>query len=371
MPIHSTLQSHRHPEVFPKKAPIVYALSYGVTIVDKVEKQNPMLGYLESLDLQIEEALQLSDSFDGGVFKKAPKKVLFCGMGGSSIGGDIWRVLFEERSKISFTVLRSGHAFPQWADDNTLVVLSSHSGNTQEVLDVAFQAAERKCQVLVISSGGLLMDWASKNSKPKIKIPAGMPPRTALGFLFFSLKKAMEKVGGFKISPKEMQDVMAIVKTVNRLEAKNTAKAIHQRAVFISGWSGFLEPAVTRWKTQLAENSKTLASVSWMPEMFHNDIEGWKHPIKHLSKRTMVFLLDDRQPSWMIAKQRYAAEWVRSKGAKIHEVRAKGKYSLSRLFSLILAGDWVSYELAQLCQEDPMPIPVLDAVKAISKRGAK
>lgn len=369
--MHSTLQSHRHPEVFPKKAPTVYALSYGVTIVEKGMNEDPMLGYLESLDLQIEEALQISDSFDSKCFKRSIEKVLFCGMGGSSIGGDIWRVLFEERSQIPFSVLRSGHSFPQWADSNTLVVLSSHSGNTQEVLDIAFQAAERKCQVLVVSSGGLLMDWALGSSKPKIKIPAGMPPRTALGYLFFSLKKVMEKAGGFKISSLELDNVMAVVKSVNHEATKNTARLIYDRAVFISGWSGFLEPAVTRWKTQLAENSKTLASISWMPEMFHNDIEGWKHPAKHLRERAMVFLLDDQQPSWMLAKQKYVSAWIRSKGAKVHEVQAKGKYPLSRLFSLILAGDWTSYELAQLCQENPLPIPVLDAVKAISKRGDK
>lgn len=116
--------------------------------------------YLKDLANQIKKAKSIASGVKlPDTFVKRPDKVLFCGMGGSAISGDILGTIAQSRSQIHWTVNRTAR-LPQWVDFKTIVILSSYSGNTHEVEFIFKQAVARKAHFLLVASGG---GWRKKH----------------------------------------------------------------------------------------------------------------------------------------------------------------------------------------------------------------
>jgi glucose/mannose-6-phosphate isomerase len=131
---------------------------------------------------------------------------------------------------------------------------------------------------------------------------------------------------------------------------------------------GHMDAVVTRWRGQLAENAKTIASTNLFPEMTHNEIVGWEHPEKVL-KNLAVIMLRDRGDNMRIAKRMdIVKKVVGACGVKVIEVNSRGNGLLARIFSLIYIGDYVSFYLAILNKCDPTPV---DRIAYLKKEMAK
>ena len=321
--------------------------------------------WLNSLSGQISEALLTGRKFVRHHPFVSVRKVLFYGMGGSAIGGDVLRAVMTERSSVLFSVYRQGR-WSRWVDEDTLVVFSSYSGDTWEMIDVLHKAVRSKARLLVVTSGGRLAEIAQAAGVPCLKIPSGMPPRCALGYLTFSLLPVMEKVGGFKIPAGELKELLSTLKKAPKAFAKRLAAKLQNRILHLYTVSGFMEPAAARWRAEIAENAKMLASHHLLPEMFHNEIEGWQYPKWALKRSAAIFLTDKDDSPVLRRKIQAAMQVIRKAGALAVEVPSKGKSRLARLFSLISAGDWTSYELALKNGADPVAIPAISAIKKVS-----
>ena len=206
---------------------------------------------------------------------------------------------------------------------------------------------------------------ARQKKIPILKIPAGMPPRCAIGYLAFSLLPVLKKTARLNVSAQEIQEAAQKIRAVSRTDARRLAHRIHGRAVHLYAVSGATEPVALRWRAQLAENAKTLASHHALPEMFHNEIEGWNFPRSLVRQSAAIFFTDRGEPAWLKKKRRFAEQLVRRFGAIVLEVSSRGRTRLGRIFSLIALGDWVSYELALQNGVDPVAVPSLEAVKKI------
>ncbi len=329
-----------------------------------------MESLLQSLPGQIESALVLGREFAAKNKFRNIRKVLFYGMGGSAIGGDILKSIMSDRSRVLFSVSRQDR-WSRRIDHETLVIFSSYSGNTAEILDVFNQAVRSRARLLGVSSGGLLCDLAAKHRVPFLKIPGGMPPRCALGFLAFALLPALEKLGEFRIPDKEIQEVLKTVRHVPHAKVRRLAKQLAGRLIHIYSSSGFMQPAAVRWRAEIAENAKMLASHHLLPEMFHNEIEGWMHPRWAIQKSAAVFLTDRDDAAELTVKIAAASHYIRKQGGTALNVASQGNSLLARLFSLILFGDWLSYELALLNKVDPVTIHAISAIKQAGERNAK
>jgi len=115
-------------------------------------------------------------------------------MGGSAIGGDLVKSLLEPAAKTPIAVNRD-YGLPAWVDENTLVVASSYSGNTEETLTAAAEAQRRGAKIVALTTGGQLAQQAEANGWPLIRIPAGLSPRAAIGYSFVPLYVLMERLG--------------------------------------------------------------------------------------------------------------------------------------------------------------------------------
>lgn len=315
------------------------------------------------LDRQIKEGLEI-----GGRFvppkPKGIRKILFCGMGGSAIAGDVLGVMVNRHSTLPFHVSRSSEP-PSWLDRNTFVILSSYSGNTRETLGVAERVFAKRIPAVVISTGGALAKKALRAGVPWLRIPGGMMPRCAMGIASFSLLPVLKRWGWVSYTEKDVREVLKMVRNVPRAKARRLAKRLAGKSVHFYGTSGLLAPVLTRWRGQFAENAKMLASHHFIPEMLHNEIEGWTFPRDMIRKSVAVFFRDRDDPAWLTPKIKAARQLIRKRGAAVFEVRSRGKSVLARLFSSMVLGDWVSYELALLNRVDPFAIPAIEAVKKI------
>ena len=321
-----------------------------------------MEAWLSSLPVQAAEALALGNSFSARNRFSRIRKVLFFGMGGSAIGGDILRAIMDDRSNALFNVCRESR-WPRWMDAETLVIFSSYSGNTGEILEAFKQSVKSKAQRLVLTSGGRLQALARKNKVPCLQIPGGMPPRCALGFMTFSLLPVLEKLGHFKIPSAEIREVLSILRKVPRSEIKRLAKQLSGQSICLYSAAGFMQAAAVRWRAEIAENAKMLDSHHALPEMFHNEIEGWAHPVRAVRRSTAVFLTDHEDPADLKDKIKAASKIIQSRGGRVVNLASRGKTRLARLFSLIVFGDWLSYELALLNRVDPISIDAIAALK--------
>ncbi len=326
-----------------------------------------MKHYLLELDQQIEEGLALGRALKIPKSYAKIKQVLFYGMGGSAISGNVLQVLVAQRSRDFFAVEHGG-SWPHWAGPETLAVFSSYSGNTGEVLEkITPQVLKSKISILTVTSGGRLSEIAKENNLPCLRIPSGMPPRCAIGYLTFSVLPVLEKLGRFRVPDAEIKETLNIIRDYPQIEARKLAKKLKGKSTHFYGISGLMEPVLVRWRAQFAENAKTLASHHFLPEIFHNEIEGWCFPKDIIRKSAAVFLTDSSDPAFIRSKRAVVEALMRRRGAEVLEVQSKGKSVLARIFSLIALGDWVSYELALLNGVDPLDISAIEAIKKLDK----
>ncbi len=324
-----------------------------------------MEAFIAHLPEQIRDAIGIGARFPVPPDYRGFTDVLFCGMGGSAIPGDILRVLFKHYSPIPLAVHRWAEYLPSWVGRDTLVICSSYSGNTTEIIEAFEKAVRQKAKVLLVSSGGRLEAMAKKKGIGVIKIPSGMSPRCAIGYLTFSLFPVLKKIGCLSIPEKGIQECVDVLRKVSRTQARSISRKLHSKFVFLYSASGLMEPVATRWRSQLAENAKTLASHHRMPEMFHNEIQGWNEPRGVIKNSVAVFFRDIQEDPKFLRRKGFAKKVIRAEGADVLDLAAQGKEPLARIFSLIALGDWVSYELARLYNVDPGAIPTLEAIKKV------
>lgn len=325
-----------------------------------------MLDYLESLPRQVRDAFLIGTCVPVPKnFQSKINKVIYCGMGGSGIGGDLLKVFFDLTSDKPWTVLRD-YRLPAWVDKSTLVILSSYSGNTLEIKSVFQEAVRRGVPVMAQTSGGWLADACRKKGYIQMELPSGFPPRCAIGYLTFSLLAFFVNAGWIQISLQDWDEAFSVVEKFPRKQAKVLARKLYGKNIRFYG-GGFLEPVALRWKTQFAENAKTLTGYGAIPEIFHHEVEGWHDPSVMIRRSMGVFFTDPSEPKWLVKKRSVAINWMKKSGASAMLLPALGKGLLAKIFSLIMLGDWTSYELALLNRENPLSIKVIERIKATEK----
>jgi glucose/mannose-6-phosphate isomerase len=297
------------------------------------------------------------------------RHVVLAAMGGSAASGDLLVACAAERLPVP-VVVRREYGLPMFVGEGSLVVASSYSGGTEEVLSLVEMGLERKATIAVITSGGALGELAERRALPLVTLPKGFMPRHALGYLFFPLLRILESVNLTPVSLEEREealtllDVMARELGPDRSEANNEAKRL---AIAFAGrvpvvYGGELTAtAAFRWNTEVEENAKLLAFHGALPEMAHNEIEAWGAAEARFFYA--VFLRDRGERPAMARRFAVTRDLIAEGPAGVTEVWSRGEGPLARLLSLIYVGDWVSYYLALLRGVDPWPVPVLETVK--------
>ena len=298
-----------------------------------------------------------------------PALVILAGMGGSAAGAELIAGCAAERLDVPIVVHR-GYGLPPTAGKHALVVASSYSGDTVEVLSAVEAAGERAVPVVVLTAGGRLEELATRRGLPRVKLPAGLMPRMALGYLFFPALRILGDVGLAVATNAEIAEALEVLtalaqelapmRPVARNEAKRLALAVGARMPAIYGGPATGGVAY-RWKTDVEENAKRFAIAGAIPEMNHNEVEAWRAPAA--AAMHAVFLRDHDESSEIARRFAVLRELIAAAAGEVSECWARGAGRPARLLGLAYLGAWTSYYLAVGLGIDPWPVPVLDEMK--------
>jgi len=327
-----------------------------------------MLGEIDNLPDQLGYAYQLGMKHDLPGWKDLQQAVV-AGMGGSAIGADLLAVYCASLSPIPVTVHRD-YGLPLFARGaDTLVICSSHSGNTEETLD-AFEAARKAdCRIIVVSTGGELAKRAKEDNIPVWTFDHAGQPRAAVGFSFGLLLAMFQRLGFIPDQKDSLEEALASMKRSQqhlrsdipavKNPAKRYAGQLMGRWVTIMG-SGLLTAVARRWKTQINEIAKAGANFEFLPEADHNTLAGAMNPEEVLNPHTMTLFL--RAPSDHL-RNRLRSDLTRKafmlEGMNTDYIDARGNTPLAHMWTLILFGDYMAYYLAMGYGVDPTPIKAL------------
>jgi glucose/mannose-6-phosphate isomerase len=291
---------------------------------------------------------------------RRPSAVVFAGMGGSAIAGELLRGLIADTCPVPITRVRS-FGIPKWAGPGTLVVCVSYSGDTAETLACARQAQSQGAAVLAVTAGGMLARHAEEFEQPLARVPAVITekPRAALGLLFGATASAFAEAG---LAPAGLADQAAAGAAAADVdEARDLGRRLAETVPLMYGF-GPLAIVAYRWKTQLNENAKMQAFSHAFPEFAHNEIVGWAG--SGGAPFAAVLLREAEQSPPRRALMDSARDLIAGDAALVEEVSAVGGTAAEQAFSLVSSGDWVSYHAALARGVDPIPIERIEALKS-------
>jgi len=313
---------------------------------------------------QLEDALWRVES--AGIARiDSPGGVVVCGMGGSAIGADLARDAIGDRARRPLFTSRE-YSPPSWVGEETLVLCSSYSGDTEETLEAYAAAGSMGAQRVVMTTGGELADAARADGVPVIGVPAGMQPRAAVVYMTIGAMECAALCGAAPGLHSEIDTATALLERLveewgpgspDDSLAKDVARRLAGTIPVIHGAAGTTAPA-RRWSTQIQENARGAAFWPELPEANHNQICGWERG-RAEAPFSGVFLCDPDQHPRVKRHMDLAAEEIERAGATAITVNTRGESRLERVLSAVLLGDLVSVYMAALAGVDPSEIPAL------------
>ncbi len=305
---------------------------------------------ISAFPTQLTEAISIASQYQ---FKPATEihNVIICGMGGSGIGGKLVADLCATEIKVPITT-HAGYALPKFANQHTLVLIVSYSGNTEETVSAFQEAQKRGSTIVSITSGGKI----AQLDPTAIQIPAGLPPRQALAYLFVPQLMALHQMGLILDKTKDLKDTIRQIEK-NQTAIQGRAKEIAKKAknkIPIVLASTPLTSVGYRWTTQFNENAKVLCHYHVVPEHNHNEISSIPN-----TKNGFFILLHQKHEIPHITKRYEFLKQTIGKKTRYHEEILSGKTNLEDMLTAICLGDWSSYYASILYKRDPTKIPLV------------
>jgi glucose/mannose-6-phosphate isomerase len=343
-------------------------------LMHQLDPQN-MLGEIDNLPAQLEKAWEL------GQTEPLPEmtdihQVIISGMGGSAIGADLLAAYIAPSCPVPVIVHRD-YDLPAWAHGpETLVVASSHSGNTEETLESFNAALHNKCQLMAIATGGKLAERAAHANIPLWSFEHKGQPRAAAGFSFGLLLAVFTRLGlipdpgqelaGAVAAMKKQQETLHADIPVTDNPAKRMAGQLVGRWVNVFG-SGCLAPVARRWKGQINEIAKAGAGFEALPEADHNALAGLDNPADFLYHTMTLFLNAPSDHPRNHRRSELTRHRFMVEGLNTDVFEAKGKSPLAHIWTTLHFGDYTAYYLAMAYGTNPTPVDVLENFKAAMK----
>jgi glucose/mannose-6-phosphate isomerase len=313
---------------------------------------------------QLKEALEIASKKEFQRSNEEVAQVLISGMGGSGIGGTLVSEWVDKECRVPVTLNKDYH-LPAWVGRTTLLIVSSYSGNTEESLSALEEGVLRDAHIVCISSGGELERIAREKGLDHIKVPAGYPPRAAMGYSIVQILRILSAhellVPHFDIE-REIQasaKLLELDRQVIKDKARELAEELHGKRPVIYAGSG-QEGVAVRWRQQFNENAKTLCWHHVLPEMNHNELVGWEGSSKDIA---VLLLRNEDDPSRVQKRMELCRELLEERTALWRELVSRGETRIQKALYHIHLGDQLSYQLALKNEVDPMEVDIIEELK--------
>lgn len=307
------------------------------------------------------------------------QQVLVSGMGGSAIGADLLSAYAAPLCPVPLTIQRD-YDLPAWAaGPHTLVIASSHSGNTEETLSGYQAALAGGCRTLAVTTGGELARRAQAAGEPLWIFEHKGQPRAAVGWSFTLLLAALTRLGLLRDPSAELTDAVQAMRRqqqtlgaqipVTSNPAKRMAGQLLERWVNVFA-AGLLAPVARRWKGQISEIAKAWAQFEFLPEANHNTLAGVVNPEDQLARSMTLFLRCASEHPRNRLRSDLTRQAFLLEGMNTDFIDAQGDTRLAQLWTCLHLGDYTAFYLAMAYGVDPTPVAAIENFKQALKQAS-
>ena len=317
---------------------------------------------IEDFPANLLEALSIAEKQSFNRPEVEIKNIVICGMGGSGIGGKIVSQWLEKDLTVPVNFCQDYH-LPSYVNENSLVIASSYSGNTEETLISLDTAIQKNAHIIAVTSGGSLEALCKEKGFDYVLVPGGNPPRTTLAFSLVQLVNIFHRL---EMCPAERLTEIKKGHDLIVAEAENIKKTAMEVAeklkdkIPVIYASGSYEALAIRVRQQFNENDKKLSWAGALPEMNHNELVGWGGG----DNRFGVVFLNTKD---LIERNQKRLEiTLNSIGMKTDTVinlEAKGNSKIEKTLYLNSVLDWASLYIANLNNVDCIEVEIIDYLK--------
>lgn len=318
---------------------------------------------IERFPAQLVESLEIGQAATLTKHDKEINKIYVAGLGGSGIGGDFVAELVKGECKVPYLVGK-GYDIPAYIDENTMAIISSYSGNTEETLSAFKQIEKTGAKVVCIASGGKVIARAKEAGYDYIQVPGDWPsPRACLGFSLVQQIFVLEKLGFISSAIsgqiKTAVDVIKYDQDDIKSQALSIAKKLFGKTPIIYT-SDRMESVALRLKQQINENAKLLSWHNVIPEMNHNELVGWKDTRNDIA---VLYLRNKDDHKRNATRIDINKEIISKLSETVLEVYSKGQTLPEKMMYFVNLGDWISWYMSELHGVDSIEVDVIDYLK--------
>lgn len=357
--------------------------------IKNLDKEN----MIDSIRMLTQQVDQVREDFKKIKFSKWDKikNIIVSGMGGSALGAHIIKSLYADKLNLPLEIVNDYH-LPSWAGKNTLCIISTYSGTTEETLNTLNEAIEKKCLIIGITSGKNLKKYFDEKKINAYfydeRFNPCQSPRMGLGYSIFGQIYIFKKLGLIDFSEKEIDKILDEIKenmeiygdknnfSALKLESKKEAGSFYninkakQMAGNLMGSipiivsSEFLLGSAHIFANQINENAKTFATYFSLPEINHHLMEGLMFPLENKNILKFLFVKSNLYSQKNLLRYNVTQKVLEKNFISYIEYETKGDSKLSQIMDVLVFGSWVSFYLGMLNNVDPTPIPNVDFLKS-------
>ena len=325
-----------------------------------------MQDILQAIHTQFEKGYQSAQETGLQYASKEFNRIILVGMGGSALVGELLLNLSREaKNPLPVTVHRD-YGLPEAPlRENALIIISSHSGDTQETLDAYSTAIRMKLPVIVISSGGELVKRTEADLTPLAFIrDQYLPPRKSIGYQLGALMKILENLN---IIPSQEKFLLSLKDDIQnhtyetQAKGRELAKQIKDSTPLIFASSKYSAVAYIM-QILINENANSLAFSGIFPEINHNILMGYDQ-MQFGQFYTIILQGDDEDPR-IQKRQECTAQVIRENNGIVSILKLEGDNAYNKIFNGIMIGNWMAVYLAEHKHVDPIAIPILTNFKS-------
>ncbi len=318
---------------------------------------NPQHEALKKFSYQIQYAI--GNYKPHGLNTSAFRNLLIGGLGGSGIGGRIVKSIFADSFPLPVECV-ADYSLPGYVNENSLVILASYSGNTEETLQMYEEVKNRGCKLLILTSGGTLGKLAAENNIHTYHIEPGFQPRMALGFSLTYLIQIFAELAGKDVKP-ELEELVNLFADTSMFEEEaaqifeSVKPKLKNKLVALT--DGPFEPVGIRFAQQIQENAKHECFNHVLPEMNHNVIESYYGQLE-----TIFLFIHAQQNNRVASRFEFLDNLLAVEYNKIVNI-ISDEFSIKTVYETIHMLDWLSLYIADHRKVDSLNVPNIASLK--------
>ncbi len=325
-----------------------------------------MREFIEKINEQIVEAMEIANNSTFSKYSEI-SEVLICGVGGSGIAGTIVSNIFKDECIVPIFVNKS-YTIPKWVNENTLVIISSYSGTTEETISCLNDSLAIKTNIVCITTGGTVVDKAKENNLEYVIIPTGYQPRAALIYSLIQMINILSYQDFIGDKSTEIKNSINILSSTDAVEYAQHIGQFLIGSIPLIYADDIYEGLAIRFRQQLNENAKMISFSSTLPEMNHNELVALFGQTQNNKNYRCVFINTGHDNLEMRKRYDFLKITLDKRGIQWLDIHTQGNTPLEKTLYIIHLADWISFYLSIHNSVDPFDVGIIGSLKAFLKR---